>query len=695
MMEVRAIAMLLVMLQAGVVGRMFGSWPVPALAGLAVVVGVWGRWRLDLSRAGKLFGALAILAAALLEWWLLRPEGPGPTLVLRNHVGHTFAKCLLLIQAAMFFVRWPGELPIGLPLCGVAVMTCAGDMVARGAARQIYLGAALGFVGLAAAFLYQAKSRAYVGRVPRRLRYQIGSMAVIALALMGADATGVAMYRHRDQIDGLFIGLLLRQLIPESMGLGDDPKLGSVAELRATDSNAVALRIASVEPPGYVRGRAYDGFEASQWLARTKLQPIDPADPAHGGGPPVTQDESLFLLDAPARPGWPHWQIFPTVFDRGAVFCPLRPSAVVAACGQISRDGADSLKFTMPKTAEIYNVYLSAPGPRKRQRLPAQDRERLTQAPEGLDPRVRQLADAVFKGCTTTGAKTLAVVDYFRRHYQYRFGISVPAGRDPITYFLLERPAAHCEYFATGAALLLRLGGIPCRYVTGFVATERNPLGQHWIARNRDAHAWVEAYDDDLGWFTVEPTVPDGLPDADRSKRTGWLGYLWDWMRFGHEQRRAAYALGGIKAVCKRVLSQAWAVVRQAVRSVPGMLAAACAVGWALWSVLRRWSTRLPRRRAPRTGLQRLLDRMERRLARRGITRRDAETLHQFASRLRHEHKDDPGLRAIADWCMEYAVGRYSGAPEADTTVALEARLRQCLASAAQRPPVADPGVRA
>ena len=695
MMEVRAIAMLLVMLQAGVVGRMFGSWPIPALAGLAVAVGVWGRWQLDLSRTGKLFGALTILAAALLGWVLLRPEGPGPALVLRNHVGHTLAQCLLLIQAGMFFVRWPGGLPIGLPLCGVAAMTCAGDMVARGSARQIYLGAALGFVGLAAAFLYQIKSRAYLGRAPRRLRYQIGSMAVIALALIGADATGVIMHRHRDRIDGLFTGFVLGRLIPESMGLGDDPKLGSVAELKATDSNAVALRIACAEPPGHVRARAYDGFEASQWLARTKAQPLDPTDPVPEAAPPVAFGESLFRFDVPGQPGWPHMEIFPTVFDRGAVFTRLRPSALVASCKQISRDGTDSFKFTMPKTAEIYRVYLPAPGPRKRQPLPAQDRERLTQVPEDLDPRVRQLAASLFRGCATTGAKTLAAVNYFRRHYEYRFGISVPADRDPITYFLLEQPAAHCEYFATGAALLLRLGGVPCRYVTGFLVSERNPLGQHWLARNRDAHAWVEAYDDDRGWFTVEPTVSGGLPDADRSRRTGWVGYLWDWMRFGHEQRRAAYALGGMKAACKRVFGQAWAVVRRALRSVPGMLAAACAVGWALWRLLRGWSARRPRRQAPRAGLQRLLDRMERRLARRGITRRDAETLHQFASRLRHEHKDDPALRAVADWCVEYAVGRYSGAPEADTTVALEARLRQCLASTAQRPPVADPGARA
>ena len=49
--------------------------------------------------------------------------------------------------------------------------------------------------------------------------------------------------------------------------------------------------------------------------------------------------------------------------------------------------------------------------------------------------------------------------------------------------------------------------GVPTRYVSGFVSTEYCVDESYWLARNRDAHAWVEAYDNDTGiWFPVEST---------------------------------------------------------------------------------------------------------------------------------------------------------------------------------------------
>ena len=86
--------------------------------------------------------------------------------------------------------------------------------------------------------------------------------------------------------------------------------------------------------------------------------------------------------------------------------------------------------------------------------------------------------------------------------------MTVPRDVEPLSHFLLERIPAHCEFFASGAVALLRYQGVPCRYVTGYVVTElESEYGDYWIARNRNAHAWVEAYDDENNqWVIVEPT---------------------------------------------------------------------------------------------------------------------------------------------------------------------------------------------
>ena len=90
---------------------------------------------------------------------------------------------------------------------------------------------------------------------------------------------------------------------------------------------------------------------------------------------------------------------------------------------------------------------------------------------------------------------------------------------DRISYFILNRPPAHCEYFATAAVIFLRLNGIPARYVVGFgvdePSTSDDSSGDIWIGKNRDAHAWVEAYDrQKKRWAIVEATPGMNLPKS-------------------------------------------------------------------------------------------------------------------------------------------------------------------------------------
>ena len=93
--------------------------------------------------------------------------------------------------------------------------------------------------------------------------------------------------------------------------------------------------------------------------------------------------------------------------------------------------------------------------------------------------------------------------------------------------FWTEKKSAHCEFFATAAALLLRRGGIPSRYVTGFVVPERNEYADCWIVRNRYAHAWVQAWTAEKGWFVVEATPAGGVPE---SESTSTATELWQFI---------------------------------------------------------------------------------------------------------------------------------------------------------------------
>jgi hypothetical protein len=60
-------------------------------------------------------------------------------------------------------------------------------------------------------------------------------------------------------------------------------------------------------------------------------------------------------------------------------------------------------------------------------------------------------------------------------------------------------------------ALLLRMGGVPARVASGFSPGGYSKRYAAWIVRDTDAHAWVEAWFDNTGWVTYDPT-PDATP---------------------------------------------------------------------------------------------------------------------------------------------------------------------------------------
>lgn len=94
---------------------------------------------------------------------------------------------------------------------------------------------------------------------------------------------------------------------------------------------------------------------------------------------------------------------------------------------------------------------------------------------------------------------------------------AVPEGSDFAEYFFYEQKKGYCIHFATTATLMLRLMGVPARYVTGYVALRDDFVeedgGYAAELTDRKAHAWVEVYRRGKGWEPVEVT-PGFAPGA-------------------------------------------------------------------------------------------------------------------------------------------------------------------------------------
>ena len=71
---------------------------------------------------------------------------------------------------------------------------------------------------------------------------------------------------------------------------------------------------------------------------------------------------------------------------------------------------------------------------------------------------------------------------------------------DSSTEEFLKLGAGVCQDFAHLMLGLLRLSGIPCRYVSGYLHVDRNPR------EVSQSHAWVEVYAPSVGWVPYDPT---------------------------------------------------------------------------------------------------------------------------------------------------------------------------------------------
>ncbi|WP_457569017.1 transglutaminase family protein [Desulfurobacterium sp.] len=109
-----------------------------------------------------------------------------------------------------------------------------------------------------------------------------------------------------------------------------------------------------------------------------------------------------------------------------------------------------------------------------------------------------------------------ALLVFFRRNFSYTLEDLPSSVKD----FLLKDHRGSCEYFASAAAIIFRMKGIPARLVGGFYGGEYNPYGGYYIVRDRNAHVWVEYYENG-SWHRFEPTFGEvGGKGTERRKRT-------------------------------------------------------------------------------------------------------------------------------------------------------------------------------
>ena len=673
-----------------------GATGTVALLGLAALVAATGlriplAYRLQTSTPYVVLAVLSVTKLALAPY-----EVPPGRDFVNTKLTLELATYCILSQILILF-GWPGRrLPMAIPfIAGVALVGIYNVDIGSGRYWTSEMTTML-TLAVCASLL----SALYFRRQRRRLPGSGRNRGLIGVSLGLAAAFGVlaslGLNRYEGAIEEALVKLVGGEVGTGRVGYSHAGTLGNVSSWRTTGDDRIALRVLGPPdtPPGYMKGHTFSTYTPyRQWTVDAQPRPKAPLFDEPVDLPPRTYGDFIFELDEPnvadlidvrarrlereraaaeaRRQGRTYQpmrtalgprvalQVWPERHLPPGFFTPIQATHMAAETPTLIRDVQGNLDRDKENALDPYTLFVP-PGSDRLDRSPAGrvvSKPRMTQYLEparpsgGLRQAVAEVAPQVFAGAETFEQKLRAVPTYFAKHYKYELTAPNDASLDPIVDFLQNRDSGHCELFASAAVMLLRHEGIPARYCTGLVADEYNDAGRYWIARDADAHAWVEVWDSRFDrWLLLEPTPSTGVPEG--GQHDGVSGQLDAWRMSIRRFTRAWETMD----VRTEMFDLANSIATT--QFLPGI-----GIACGLLAALLRWRRRsepLDPRRA-RMRQMRLV--IEQKLARSGLERETAETLSDFADRVGQSGRTD-----AAAWLRSFVRMRYRPLPSDPAT---------------------------
>ena len=568
----------------------------------------------------------------------------------------TIARYFLASMILILFLGRPDQLPSSLGLFHVAVTISAGQVLLLNDMHITFRLSELLSVVLVVLYAASANcsmDRPVHGRMWRMSRWLAFGLIVV-FTVNGGWIMSSILYRHVEVLNlpvlfwGRDAALGGTSEGMSRVGFSTSGKLSSVLLIKGELDPTPALTISSDISPGYLRARAFDIYRQSEWHDVSHQEALFPE---HNMSLRMffVGKTKVFSLEKTDASLCQYMTVRHESRFGDTMFTPLGTSFIEAPLKLLMCD-SDGIVYN-PKflSGLTYQIAFTKSAPQK-------PPDGMLNIPNELDPRVHELAERIFAGCTTTTEKINAVKSYFRTNYTYVLGLDIPPGRDKLTHFLLEESTGYCEYFASGAAILLRLAGVPTRYVTGFLVTAKDQQSGLWIARNMDAHAWVEAWDPrQEQWTTVEATPGEDLDAApaleELDRMGGGIGSFSQLLQALYQ-----YGLFGVLGW----LFDSYGVLKSLVLLVS-------LLGGGLSLVLLRYCRKKSKNktnlRQPQNlelwTLHKMLTKMDRKVKAAGSQRHFNEPLHAFSRQLRLRDSGSGLWTRISNWYFEYANLRY------------------------------------
>ncbi|CAN5694755.1 hypothetical protein BH20ACI3_BH20ACI3_31290 [soil metagenome] len=441
------------------------------------------------------------------------------------------------------------------------------------------------------------------------------------------------------------------------IGFTESVRLGEIGDLKQNNELVMRVRIHdanSARKSGLKwRGLALDEFTGRAWkksfqARRANQRPIE---------------RGFFRLGTTdALKGLTTQTVFLEPLDSNVLFAATRALAIQGDFPFVRVDSEGSIQSRPHDLDRIMYTVISdttEPDPetlRRDLRPYSKSDDRYQEYPQTLDRRVADYARATIlnAGASNRYDKAKAIETELRSNYGYSLQMRA-SGTDPLSDFLFNIRAGHCEYFSTAMAVMLRTQGVATRVVNGFLPGEYNEAAGAYTVRQSDAHSWVEVYFPETNsWVTFDPTPAAGRSEPQSVGLASQLGKYAEaleliWFQYvvgydKHEQRSLAASLHNRIFDYRRSASQLFGNIKETVSEISsegiflalGLLSVlvtvifvrALRLGWRRGLTISRGTGE------PKTATVDFYQRLMDLLAQRGVSRLSDETPLEFASNL-------------------------------------------------------------
>lgn len=132
-----------------------------------------------------------------------------------------------------------------------------------------------------------------------------------------------------------------------------------------------------------------------------------------------------------------------------------------------------------------------------------------TQLPMNFNPKINIWAKEQFAILNHSPQAFIKFLQNYIKTNPFWYTLTPPLlsiDKNQMDQFWFHTQKGFCEHYASALTVILRSVGIPAHIVIGYQGGEWNPLAQYLTIKQNDAHAWLEYWQEGIGWRQFDPT---------------------------------------------------------------------------------------------------------------------------------------------------------------------------------------------